>query len=106
MAEQVQPQVALETAPAARRVMPRWVITTLSLAIFLAFWEFFGRDVNPVFGSYPSAIAEAFVDLARSGKLWRALFQSLQPFALGYLLAIIAGVPIGLIVGRFRTAEA
>lgn len=86
--------------------LPRWLITTISLLVFLAFWEFFGRDVNPVFGSYPSAIAEAFVALARSGKLWTALFQSLQPFVVGYLLAIVVGVPLGLIVGRFRTAEA
>lgn len=86
--------------------VPRWAITTISIAVFLALWEFFGRDVNPVFGSYPSAIAEAFVALARSGKLWTALFQSLQPFVIGYLLAIVVGVPLGLIVGRFRTTEA
>ncbi len=86
--------------------MPRWAITTLSVAIFLGFWEFFGRDINPVFGSYPSAIAEAFVVLARSGKIWVALGQSLQPFILGYALAIVVGVPLGLVVGRFRTTEA
>lgn len=86
--------------------MPRWLITTLSVVVFLGFWEVFGRDVNPVFGSYPSAIAEAFVTLARSGKLWTALFQSLQPFVIGYLLAIVVGVPVGLVVGRFRTVEA
>ncbi|HEY3918908.1 MAG TPA: ABC transporter permease [Stellaceae bacterium] len=86
--------------------LPRWAITTISVLVFLALWEFFGRDVNPVFGSYPSAIAEAFVALARSGKLWTALFQSLQPFVVGYLLAIAVGVPLGLVVGRFRTAEA
>lgn len=105
MAEQVQ-QIASEPGPKPARRLPRWAITALSVAIFLAIWEFFGRDVNPVFGSYPSAIAMAFVDLARSGKLLRALFQSLQPFALGYVLAIVAGIPIGLVVGRFRTAEA
>jgi NitT/TauT family transport system permease protein len=106
MAEQAQQQILSETASKPTRRLPRWAITTLSVAIFLAAWEFFGRDVNPVFGSYPSAIAVAFVDLARSGKLERALFQSLQPFVLGYLLAIVAGIPIGLVVGRFRTAEA
>ena len=106
MTEQAQQQILNEAEPRPRRRMPRWAITTLSIAIFLAAWEFFGRDVNPVFGSYPSAIAVAFVDLARSGKLLRALFQSLQPFIVGYGLAIIAGVPIGLVVGRFRTAEA
>jgi NitT/TauT family transport system permease protein len=86
--------------------LPRWAITTFSVLVFLALWEFFGRDINPVFGSYPSAIAEAFVALARSGKLATALFQSLQPFVVGYLLAIVVGVPLGLVVGRFRSAEA
>lgn len=106
MAEQAQPQILTEGEAKPSRRLPRWAITTLSVAIFLAVWEFFGRDVNPVFGSYPSAIAGAFVDLARSGKLLRALVQSLQPFVLGYALAIVVGIPIGLVVGRFRTAEA
>src|SRR5215475_4799712 len=92
-------------ASAARRV-PRWVITTASVTILLMAWEYFGRDVNPVFGSYPSAIAIAFVDLARSGKLWAALLESLRPFVVGYGLAIVIGVPLGLVIGRFRTMEA
>jgi NitT/TauT family transport system permease protein len=86
--------------------MPRWLITCLSLAIFLSVWEFFGRDINPVFGSYPSAILVAFWDLTRSGELPAALAQSLQPFAVGYALAIAIGVPLGLVIGRFRTMEA
>jgi len=106
MAEQAQIQIANETAQAARRRLPRWAITTMSVAVFLAAWEIFGRDINPIFGSYPSAIAQAFIDLAASGKLLRALLQSLQPFAIGYLLAIVVGIPVGLVVGRFRTAEA
>jgi ABC-type nitrate/sulfonate/bicarbonate transport system permease component len=90
----------------AQRGVPRIVITSLSVAALIALWEIFGRQVNPIFGSYPSAIAVAFVDLARSGKLLAALSQSLQPFVVGYGLAIIAGVPIGLIIGRYRTMEA
>ncbi len=65
-----------------------------------------GRDVNPVFGSTPSAIFVAFLDLARSGKLLSALLESLQPFVVGYGLAIVIGVPIGLVIGRFRAMEA
>src|SRR5476651_369940 len=91
---------------AERRVIPRWVITCMSVSCLLILWEIFGRRVNPVFGSYPSAIALAFWELARSGELWKALFESLQPFFAGYLLAIVLGVPIGLLIGRFRTAEA
>ena len=72
----------------------------------LVLWEIFGRDINPVFGSYPRAIAVAFWDLLRIGQLWSALFESLQPFFVGYGLAIVIGIPLGLIIGRFRTAEA
>jgi NitT/TauT family transport system permease protein len=90
----------------AKRGVPRWVVTVATLAAFLAFWEYFGRDVNPIFGSYPSAIFEAFVDLVRNGKLGAALWQSVQPFIVGYVLAIVIGVPLGLIIGRFWVAEA
>ncbi|MFZ0841840.1 MAG: ABC transporter permease, partial [Xanthobacteraceae bacterium] len=78
-----------------RRRVPSWLITVVSVALVLLVWEWFGRDVNPVFGSYPSAIALAFVELARSGQLGTALLESLQPFLAGYVLAIILGVPLG-----------
>jgi ABC-type nitrate/sulfonate/bicarbonate transport system permease component len=89
-----------------RRPVPSWAITVCSVAILLIIWEWFGRDVNPVFGSYPSAIAEAFFDLAWSGKLGAAMAESLQPFIAGYGLAIVSGVPLGLLIGRYRVAEA
>src|SRR5215470_15770662 len=92
--------------PPEQRPFPRWVITLASITFVLILWEIFGRQINPIFGSYPSAIAVAFVDLARSGKLLAALGQSLQPFVVGYGLAILAGVPIGLLIGRYRTMEA
>jgi len=88
------------------RSVPRWIITLSSVAILTLLWEWFGRDINPVFGSYPSAIAEAFWDLAQSGKLAAAAIESLQPFMVGYGLAIVFGVPLGLVIGRYRVAEA
>src|SRR5665811_1237502 len=98
--------VAPPAADAAeRRQLPRWAITFASIVCMLILWEIFGRQINPVFGSYPSAIAVAFWELLLSGELWSALVESLQPFFVGYGLAIVIGVPIGLIVGRFRTAK-
>src|SRR3954468_419303 len=86
--------------------MPRSAITLVSVATLLGLWEFFGRDINPVFGSFPSAIALAFVELVRSGQLGAALYESLRPFVVGYGLAILAGVPLGLVIGRYRVLEA
>jgi NitT/TauT family transport system permease protein len=102
-----RPVVASEEADAPRRKrVPRPVITALSVVIAVALWELFGRDVNPVFGSYPSAIAVAFWQLVQSGQLKAALYDSVRPFLFGYGLAIAAGVPLGLVIGRFRTMEA
>jgi ABC-type nitrate/sulfonate/bicarbonate transport system permease component len=90
----------------AKHAVPRWVVTTASITVILILWEIFGRDINPIFGSYPSAIFEAFLTLVRNGKLGVALLQSIQPFLLGYGVAIVLGVPLGLIIGRFWVAEA
>src|ERR1043166_6406262 len=103
-----------------RRPIPSWVITVGSVAVLLGVWEIFGRDINPVFGSYPSAIAQAFWELAISGKLlsisfdpatWQisvrgAVLDSLEPVGLGDGLSILVGVPLGLVIGRFRPLEA
>ena len=91
---------------AVKRRLPRAAITTISVTTALLIWELFGSQINPVFGSYPSAIAIAFWELAQTGKLWAALYESLRPFVVGYALAIAIGIPLGLIVGRFRTLDA
>jgi NitT/TauT family transport system permease protein len=97
-----------ERAPGRRawRTLPRPLITLASVGGLLAVWEAFGRDINPVFGSYPSAIAVAFWDLTVSGVLGAAMLESLRPFVAGYALAIAVGVPLGLFIGRDRVAEA
>ncbi|HEY5216541.1 MAG TPA: ABC transporter permease [Pseudolabrys sp.] len=89
-----------------RRPLPRWAIMLASIVCMVVLWEIFGRQINPVFGSYPSAIAVAFWELLLSGQLVSALLESLQPFVVGYGLAIVVGVPVGLVIGRFRAAEA
>jgi len=97
---------AVDDVPKLKREMPKWAITCLTLALALLAWEFFGRDVNPVFGSYPSAIAVAFWELLKSGQLISALAQSMQAFIVGYALAVVIGVPLGLLIGRSRVLEA
>jgi NitT/TauT family transport system permease protein len=98
MVDVTERPVVIETDASRRRQVPSWVITVVSVVSVILAWEFFGRDINPVFGSYPSAILD--------GKLGKALLESLQPFLVGYVLAIVIGVPLGLVTGRFRVVEA
>lgn len=85
--------------------VPAWVITTISVAIATGLWEFFGRDVNPLLGTYPSAIIKAFFSMLQTGRLQDALIQSSQPFIVGYIVAAIVGIPVGLLLGRYRILE-
>jgi NitT/TauT family transport system permease protein len=101
-----QEKTAAKKEAEERKPLPRWVITVASVSAVLIVWEIFGRRINPVFGSYPSAIAEAFWELVITGQLWSALYESLRPFVIGYALAIVVGVPLGLFIGGFRAAEA
>jgi len=71
--------------------------------LFLLGWELYGRSLNPIFLSYPTAIAGAFVELATSGELLRALIKSLQGLAAGFTLALIVGTVLGVLMGRYKT---
>ncbi|WP_197970079.1 ABC transporter permease [Mesobacillus harenae] len=80
-------------------------IIIISLVLIMLIWEIFGRQINPIFASYPTAIFFAFFDLMEGGTLVTAFGQSVQPLAVGYLLAAVVGIPIGLLIGRYRIVE-
>jgi ABC-type nitrate/sulfonate/bicarbonate transport system permease component len=82
------------------------VLRSLSVAVILGGWEWYGRRTNPLLFTYPTAIARAGVQLAQTGVLWRALGQSLSVLGWGLLLSIVVGVALGLAIGRSRVAEA
>jgi len=86
--------------------VPSFAISAISLVLIVALWELFGRNVNPIFSSHPSEIFRVGVTMAADGEIFAALLQSLQPLALGYAFAAVVGIPLGLLIGRYRWAEA
>jgi ABC-type nitrate/sulfonate/bicarbonate transport system permease component len=79
----------------------------LSFVVVFAAWELVGRFLvtNQLFFTPISAIAEAAVDLARSGQLWKDTRASLIEFLLGFAAASVGGIVIGGLIAmslRFR----
>lgn len=75
------------------------------VALILAVWEIAGPFVSPIFFTYPSKIAAAFVQLTASGELPHFLGQSLEVMSYGLLFAIAAGIPLGVATARIRKLD-
>lgn len=86
--------------------VPDWLISLASLLLAIGLWEFFGSNINPIFASYPSAIFAEGINMVASGEIFLAFLQSMQPLLVGYFLAAAIGIPLGLMIGRYRLAEA
>jgi ABC-type nitrate/sulfonate/bicarbonate transport system permease component len=81
------------------------LIRLMSVAVFFAAWEYFGRHMNPVFMVPPSAVFAAMIELARDGTLLVAMKQSLFPFAVGLTITIVAGIIIGIAMAQWPIVE-
>lgn len=93
------------TVSVSRLALRRWVLPITSLSMFLLLWEILGRGGDPIISSCPSAVWSAFVHDLVSGQLTRAIAQSLPALLAGYVLAVLLGVPIGILLGRSSRAE-
>lgn len=89
-----------------RTGIPTRLVSVLSLVVVLLIWEVWGRQVNPLFASYPSGIAYQFWELAVGGELLSAFLESMRSLVVGYLLAVAVGVFVGLVMGSSRIADA
>jgi ABC-type nitrate/sulfonate/bicarbonate transport system permease component len=75
----------------------------LVLGIWQACWA--AGMISPLFFSGPSAIAKRFWDALLNGQLLSDLKYSGTNFAVGFILAAVAGVVLGILVGWYRHVE-
>ncbi len=104
------------------------IIGAISVLAFMLFWEYVGTSgiINPMFTSSPSRIIKAadrlFFDggigavfgalfagnlagawtAIAKGSIWKDIWVSSQELVAGYLLALVIGIPLGLMMGWFR----
>lgn len=91
-------------AAALRR---RYLAAALSVLGGLALWELVSRFfvANSLFLAAPSEIAVAIFHLARNGQLGHDIGVSAAEFALGYVIASVLGIALGLAMAASVTAK-
>jgi NitT/TauT family transport system permease protein len=82
-----------------------------SVAVLLIVWELLPRLVTmsegtKLFFTTPSAIVGTLWTMFATGSIWKPLGVSASGFAVGLGLAIVVGLPLGVLIGRSRILNA
>lgn len=103
-------QVETPAALTSVRRKTRWGVLTARLALvalWLGSWELAATYwIDPFFYSKPSAIWHKlvvwFTDGTSAGSIWTQISYTLQEAVFGFALGAIAGVAMGVVLGRAR----
>jgi NitT/TauT family transport system permease protein len=103
----VRPAPPVRGARRGRRPGARAYVTLLSVVVVLVCWQAVGATglVDGQYTSTPTAVVKAGWELVRSGELGDNVGVTLVEFLVGYLGAVVVGVPLGMLMGwrlRFR----
>jgi NitT/TauT family transport system permease protein len=99
-------RAAARRAPARPRLPRQAVLAPATLLVFLGVWELATRLglINSLLLASPSAIAgSAWSMFVTRGDIYHHLWVSAEELLLGFALAVVAGVPLGMLMGRNKT---
>jgi len=101
----------LEDLLSPREPIPKGLYLVLALssfAFFLIIWSIltYGGFVDPLFLPSPGRVFQAGVDLFLELGFTTDILNSVYRVMMGFIVAAIIGVPIGLIMGTYKVAEA
>jgi ABC-type nitrate/sulfonate/bicarbonate transport system permease component len=110
-------QASIEPADSGAPAKSLWqrfdsvILGTSSIAILLLAWELLPRVVTlsagtKMFFTTPSQVAGTLWTMFSTGTIWTPLGVSASGFALGLALAIVVGLPLGVLIGRSKNLNA
>jgi len=76
-----------------------------SILTFAIIWEVLGNSLQTILIPPLSQVGSAWLRLVKTGGLLENLLVSLGTLAVGFLLAVLLGVAMGVLMGRFREVE-
>ncbi len=102
-----RPAEAAASPQVAGLLRPSLFVGTLSVLGGLMLWELISRFIvnNALFLAAPSQIAVAIYHLAVTGELWKHIKISAAEFAVGYAIASVLGIALGLAMASGDTMK-
>ena len=93
-----------------QRVEPA-VLGAGTIVLLLLVWQIWPdlfplKEGTKLFFAVPSQVAGTLWDMFASGSIWTPLRVSASAFAVGLALAIVVGLPLGVMIGRSATLNA
>ena len=97
--------------PSLRRRLEPAMLGSASIILLLVVWEALPRLIplspgTKLFFTTPSQIVGTLWRLFATGAIWTPLGVSASAFAVGLVLSIAVGLPLGVLIGRSRTLNA
>ena len=82
----------------------KWILGIVAVASFFIAWEIvsIARLVNPLFLSSPTQILREGYTLFATGELNEHIKVSMHEFILGFLFAVMVGIPLGMVTGWYK----
>jgi len=78
------------------------VYRLLAFGLFLLIWWSISLIVGPNLIPTPFSTVSAAMDLLRDGKILEPLLSSLTVYSTGFVLAVLVGIPVGMLMGGIR----
>jgi NitT/TauT family transport system permease protein len=100
-------QEAIDALAGGRRTRSKILYSLLGALSFLGVWAAFSAFVfEPFVLPSPGSVASKMWDLTASGEVFTNFVASFVKTMLGWAGALAVGIPIGLLMGRYRYARA
>ncbi len=85
----------------------KWAIRIYAFLIFVIVWQIVGQTQNALIFAPPVSVAQRFIQLCTDPGLTLPsdTLITARTVIIGFIPAVIIGVPTGILIGRSRTAE-
>jgi NitT/TauT family transport system permease protein len=96
--------VPTRNSDSRRAAWLRFLLPVSTVGLFLIGWDLIVRRSGSDLFPKPIDVARGIVELARKGLLLKYIVASLFRVSWGFSAAVVVGVPLGLVLGWFRSA--